>query len=76
MTRLLSIPEVADLLSCSVDSVYRLIAVHDLPTVDIGTARRSRTRVRESDLERFIERRTTKRGGSRSVGPSSLRAVP
>lgn len=59
--RLLTIPEVADRLGVGRRSVYRLIAC-GLPVVDVGTARRPRTRVPESALATWVDRHT--RGGT------------
>jgi excisionase family DNA binding protein len=52
--------EAAQMLSCSVNGVYRLIAQHELKTVDIAPAgsARSKTRIRRTDLEAFINART------------------
>jgi excisionase family DNA binding protein len=60
-TRLLySIPETAEKLDVSPNTVYKLIADGDLRAVDMAssTAKRSRTRVRADDIEAFIEART------------------
>ena len=56
--QLLSIPEVARRLSCSRGHVYGLIAAGHLATVNIGAGTRSKTRIREADVEAFIESRT------------------
>ena len=58
--KLLTIPETADKLGVSVRTVHKLIRVGDLRTVDIAVSgdKRSRARVREDDLEAFIEART------------------
>lgn len=58
--KLLTIPEAADELSLSPNTVYKLIAEGDLRAVDMSTAaaRKSKTRVRSDDLEAFIEART------------------
>ena len=56
-TRLLTIPEAADRLSCSNPHVYRLIQRGALRAVDISTpdSKRSKTRVRSDDLQGYIE---------------------
>ena len=48
--RLLTVPEVAELLSISVRLVNRLFATHQLPRVKIGRAARARL----SDVERIM----------------------
>jgi len=56
------LPEVADLLGCSLSGVYELIARGDLKAVDMpgrGTSRRGSKRVREDDLVAFQERLRT-----------------
>lgn len=53
--RCLRIPEAADRLGCSRGTVYNLIAEGRLASVAVG----SLTRVREDDLERFIDANTT-----------------
>lgn len=58
-TQLLSITEAAARLSCSRGHVYGLIAAGHLAAVEIkATGTRSKTRVREADLEAFIDRHT------------------
>lgn len=55
----LTIPETADRLRVKADTVYRLINSGALRAVNIAaTGKRSRLRVRESDLARFIDERT------------------
>lgn len=54
---LLRIPEVAERLSCGLTHVYELITLGELAAVNIGIGR-SKTRVREDDLEAYIESRT------------------
>lgn len=53
---LLSVTEVASLLSCSRDTVERIIDRGELPIVDIGHGR-AKTRVRRSALEAWIASR-------------------
>lgn len=58
-TRLLSIATVAGRLDCSRGHVYGLIAAQKLRAVEIAaTGSRSKTRVREEDLEAFIDANT------------------
>lgn len=64
MTRprlLLTIPEAADELRISENSMYRLISAGLLQTVDVGTGRQSRTRISRAALEAFIAGRATER---------------
>ncbi len=59
MTQLLSIPAAAARLACSRAHVYRLLSAGALRAVEIkATGTRSKTRVREEDLEAYIEGRT------------------
>jgi excisionase family DNA binding protein len=57
---LLTPRQAAEMLGCSPNSVYRLIAGGELQTIDIapGTSQRSKMRVRRADLQAFIDRRT------------------
>lgn len=59
-TQLLSIPAAAARLSCSENHVYRLIAAGQLRSVEIKptTSKRSKTRIREEDLQAFIDAAT------------------
>lgn len=59
--RLLTIPEVAELLGYKdVSAVYALISSQKLPTVDgRASGKQSKTRIREDHLVKFIEARTT-----------------
>jgi excisionase family DNA binding protein len=59
-TKLLTIPETADELGISPNTVYKMIACGDLRAVDMAVpgARRPKTRIRLEDLESFIEART------------------
>jgi excisionase family DNA binding protein len=75
VTQLLSITAASLRLDCSRGHVYNLIAAGQLRAVEIkpSTSSRSKTRVREEDLEAFIESMTrsapsttTVRGGGRS----------
>lgn len=57
--RLLSIPAVAAALDVDRRTVYRFIAVGDLPVIDLRTGPgRSRVRVPAAGLDEFISRRT------------------
>jgi len=58
---LLTVAEAAEELRVSEMTVYRLISSGDLPTSDIGTGKRARTRITRKALEEFIEARTTER---------------
>lgn len=55
--RLFRIPEAAELLSCSTDHVYDLIAAGRLSAVDIGIGR-SQSRITETELARYIAANT------------------
>jgi excisionase family DNA binding protein len=58
-TQLLSITDAAARLSCSRGHIYNLIAVGELAAVEIkATGKRPKTRVREADIEAFIEQHT------------------
>lgn len=50
----LTIPQVADRLKVSRNTVYRLISDGDLPVVEV----RGKSRVAESDLQQYIDRNT------------------
>lgn len=58
---LLSITEVAALLSCSRDTVERIVDRGELPIVDIGNGR-AKTRIRRSALETWIASRERRLG--------------
>lgn len=66
--QLLTIPEVmARLRVKSKDTVYVLIASGDLRVTDISaTGQRPRSRVREDDLQKFIDARTRTAGAKAS----------
>lgn len=59
-TKLLTIPETADELGISPNTVYKMIACGDLRAVDMTVpgAKSSKTRIRQEDLEAFINART------------------
>ena len=54
---LLTIPETAERLRVSENTVYRRIASGELRAVDLGNGR-AWTRVRTDDLARYIDKRT------------------
>lgn len=57
--QLLSVVEVAERLRCSRNHVYGLIAAGSLRAVDLrAKGTKPKTRVRESDLDAFINART------------------
>lgn len=59
MTQLLSVTKTAQRLDSSRGHVYGLIAAGKLPAVEIkATGTRSKTRIREADLEEFINANT------------------
>lgn len=60
-TLLLTLPEAAEQLRISEDSLRALISAGAIQTVDVGTGRRSRTRVTRTALEDFIAARETNR---------------
>ncbi len=58
-TQLLSVVEVAARLGCSRNHVYALIAKGGLQSVDLrASGTKPKTRIREDDLEAFIDART------------------
>jgi excisionase family DNA binding protein len=59
-TQLYTIPETAERLRVADNTVYRLIASGSLKAVDLAPAgsTRSKTRIRDDDLARFIDART------------------
>ncbi len=63
--QLLTPAETGGRLRCSDDSVYRLVALGELPAVDIAPpgSKRSKTRIREDDLQRYIDKQTRKAAG-------------
>lgn len=65
-TGLLTIPETADRLKLSRRSVYALISAGALRPVDVSVHGRTKTRIREDDLQKFIDGRTreTRRAAS------------
>lgn len=63
------IDETAEILRVSRVTVYRLIAAGDLESIDAAPtgSRRSKTRVSEEAITRFIEKRTRKPKALRSA---------
>jgi len=59
---LLTPKAVAEKLSFSMPTVYRLIDSGQLPVVKIGAGQRGALRVRESELEKLIKNNTERRG--------------
>lgn len=59
-TQLLTIPETAEHLGIAINTVYKMIAAGDLRAVDMAVpgARTSKTRIRQDDLDAFIDART------------------
>jgi excisionase family DNA binding protein len=59
-TKLLTIPETGRELGISPTTVYKMIACGDLRAVDMSVpgARKPKTRIRQEDLESFINART------------------
>jgi excisionase family DNA binding protein len=57
-TQLWTVAEAAGQLRISRTALYGLIAAGALPVVNVGTPRRSRSRIRDEDLAAFIESRT------------------
>ena len=55
---LLQVPQVAELLACSIATVYALIDTGKLPAVKIGVGNGG-VRVAREDLQSFIESRRT-----------------
>jgi len=54
-TQLLSIPEIADRLSLGRSTVYRLVSSGQLQAINLGEGKQhTHIRIRESELERFI----------------------
>ena len=58
-TQLLTPDEAGERLGVTAKSVYRLIALGELRAVDVAiTGTRPKTRIRDDDLQRFINQRT------------------
>lgn len=58
VSKLFSVVEAAELLSCSKDHVYDLIAHGHLAATDIGIGRRPKTRVSAKAIDAYIAART------------------
>lgn len=58
MRRLLTVPETAERLGCKERHVYNLIAAGKLRPTDIALGPRSRTRIADTEVERFITEST------------------
>jgi excisionase family DNA binding protein len=56
--RFLSVNHIADKLDLSPKSVYRLVYGGHLKAVPVGTGKRPRIRIAESELEAFMKRGT------------------
>jgi excisionase family DNA binding protein len=67
-TRLLTVKETATLLGCSRANVYALIDAGELPVISIGKSRGYR--IDRQDIEQFIERRKTCKGGRKPAPPA------
>jgi hypothetical protein len=69
LPRLLTIPEVKELLGCSENFVYSLIADDELSTVDISRpgSRKPKTRIPEDVARAFLKRRTNSAKKLRAV---------
>lgn len=57
--KLLKVVEVAELWDCSTHHVYDLIAAGQLKAVNLSAGQRAKLRIREADLDRFIDARST-----------------
>lgn len=70
LSRLLTIPQTAEVMGCSENFVYTLIADGELTTVDIARrgSRKPKTRVPEDAAREFFARRTTPAKKLRRVG--------
>ena len=58
---LLRITDVAEQISMSPRAVYNLIAAGGLETINVGSTRRPRLRIRPAEVERFLSERTNAR---------------
>ena len=70
---LLTVPEAAERLSSGPSHVYRLIAVGELAAVDIAQpgARKTKTRVRSDEIDRYIEAKTRGSAADREPQPAA-----
>jgi len=71
---LYSVKNVADLWNCSPNHVYALIAAGELKTVDAGLTA-AKTRIPESALAEFVERRAGESNRPRRGRPPGRRAA-
>lgn len=55
--RLLKVADAAERLSVGIDWIYERIKRGEIPVVELGDTRKNQ-RIRESDLQRFIDDRT------------------
>ena len=72
-TKLHTVKEVAALFGVHPQSIYRLIWSGELATVDIGTGKRARTRVRDTAVDDYLKRRE---GGATSRRRTGATARP
>lgn len=70
-TQLLTIPQAADRLAMSVDTVQRAITAGHLDTVRVGRS----VRIAEADLEAFINARRGSHARSLAMHPSAATSV-
>lgn len=54
-TKLMKVPDVAEVLNCSKAYIYKLVKQGEIPSVQIGTA----VRIRPQDLDRYIRENLT-----------------
>ena len=59
--RLYTVIEAAGVLGVSREYVYKRIAARELRVVELGTGTRAKQRVRQDDLDAFIDARTHER---------------
>lgn len=58
-SELLSVQATAEILDCSRSHVYRLIAAHALPSLNIAVGTRAKTRIPRKNIDQFIASRLT-----------------
>jgi excisionase family DNA binding protein len=73
--KLLPVPVAAERLGCSEMHIYRLVSTGELRAVDISLkgAGKSKTRIREDDLDAYIEARTRRAAPVSPGTPAALR---
>ena len=54
-TKLISVPEAAERIGCSRSHIYNVIAAGKLKPYDISLRGRSKTRLAEADVDRYID---------------------